>query len=442
MDKERLRERAFGLGIEAERKPAENIVITAIELQTPFGGTEETKKALFEGRSAVKSFDVGNFRTSIAAPFDFDPTPYLEENVDRKDLRGLAPITGIAVKAVREAAIKVKLLGEDGKIDSKLVNPDRVSSCISSGIGATHYLVDVDKTIHDPKKGSRRITLDGLKIFPEQINARPAMILGYSGWGINSSEACATSASAIVEAARLVREGLADIVFAGGFEDILRDNKELGIALFAGIKALSARNDEPEKASRPFDRDRDGFVLGSGGGIVVVESEASALKRGVIPQARLLGFEKSMDGNHPTQLSPRRVAKTIAQAIYNIKAKDYYDVDAIFAHATATDGDTWEAEALRMVFGDDLKEIPITAIKSMLGHLAGGAGVVNAAAAIFSLQEGRIPQILNLDNPDEAVADLNFVRGKPLERNINTGLAPAYGFGGYNAVLLLGKYKG
>lgn len=440
MDKERLRERAFSLGIETERKPQDNIVITAVALETPFGGTTETKTALFQGNSAVKYFDAGNFRTSIAAPLESDPYPYF----GKSDQKRMSPITAMAELKVREAATQAKLLDENGRINKDLVDPKRVGGCISSGIGATHYLVDVNKTIHDPERGSRRINpFEGLRIFPEQINARPAMSLGYSGWGINSSEACATSASCIVEAARLVKEGLADIVFAGGFEDILRDNKELGIGLFAAMRALSARNDEPEKASRPFDKDRDGFVLGSGGGIVVVESEESALKRGVTPLLRVLGFEKSMDGYDPTELNPDRIATTIAQAIYDRKAKEFYDVDAIFAHATSTlKGDVGEVEAFRKIFGDDLREIPITAIKSIFGHLAGGAGVLNVAAGMFSLQENKIPHILNLDNPDETFVDLNFVRDKPLEKKLNTVLTTAYGFGGYNAVLLLGKYKG
>ncbi|PJC28726.1 hypothetical protein CO053_03075, partial [Candidatus Shapirobacteria bacterium CG_4_9_14_0_2_um_filter_40_11] len=229
---------------------------------------------------------------------------------------------------------------------------------------------------------------------------------------------------------------------AGGLEDILSAYPEASIGMFAAMRSvLSTRNDEPEKASRPFDKDRDGFVLGAGGGAVVIEALDHALERGAPILAEILGFNKSMDGSDPTNLNKKIVAGTILKALYNQRTKEFYEVDSIFAHATSTNqGDQAEAELLKMIFGDSLKNIPIAAIKSNMGHLAGGAGAVNVIAAINALNSGKIPPILNLENPSQEFEGLFFVRGKPLEKDIKTALVLAYGFGGHNAVMLLGRY--
>ncbi len=209
------------------------------------------------------------------------------------------------------------------------------------------------------------------------------------------------------------------------------------------MHALSTRNDEPEKASRPFNKDRDGFVESSGIGAVVIESEEHAHKRGAKIYAEILGFDKSIDGYDLTEGDPENIADTITRALYDEKNKAVHKVDAVFIHATSTPkGDRVEIQALRKASIENLQHIPITAIKSNLGHLLGGAGAVNAIAAIQSLNAGKVPPILNLDDPDEEFSDLNLVRGKPLEKEIATALVLAYGFGGHNAVLLLGKYIG
>ena len=182
------------------------------------------------------------------------------------------------------------------------------------------------------------------------------MALGFSGWGGSSVEACATGLSNIVEAISKIREGYIKVAVAGGFENPLDAYPETGIGMFAGMRTvLSKRNDEPEKASRPFDKDRDGFVLGAGGGVVVIEELNHALKRGARILAEVYGFNKSMDGYDPTSLDPDVVASTILGALYNEKKQEFYDVDTIFAHATSTkDGDTTEAKVLRMRFGIEM----------------------------------------------------------------------------------------
>lgn len=206
---------------------------------------------------------------------------------------------------------------------------------------------------------------------------------------------------------------------------------------------LSSRNDEPEKASRPFDRDRDGFVFSAGGGVIILERLDSALARKAKIYAVVLNAEKGSDGYNPTNLNIERVAKLILKTLQIPGKKGMtYPIDSIFAHATATkSGDAAEITTLRMALGDEyLRKIPITAIKSMHGHLAGGAGAINAISALRAFEKGFLPPIINLDNVDDPFKDLNLVRGKALKGNFNTALVLAYGFHGKDAVVVFGKY--
>ena len=439
-------ERSKELGVELENRPAERLVITGMAALTPLGDTEQTLEGLNTGKSGVKEFDVKNFAVRIAAPVEFNP----EAHFSKKEMRGRSPLNAMAVVIAREAMKKAGLLGEDGKL-RKDIDRRQVASWMASAFGSSQHIIDVYNQIHkkdeagneDPIGNSSRISpKKGLEIFPEELNGQVAIDLGVSGWGGSSVEACATGLSNIVEAARIVKGGYAKVAIAGGLEDTLSAYAETGIGMFAAMRSvLSTRNDEPEKASRPFDKDRDGFVLGAGGGAVIIEALDHALERKAPILAEVLGFNKSMDGSELTNPNKDNVASTILKALYNEKAKEFYKVDSFFAHATSTKlGDQAEAELLKMVFGDNLKNIPIAAIKSNMGHLAGGAGAVNVIAAINALKSGKIPPILNLENPSPEFEGLNFVRGKPLEKDINTALVLAYGFGGHNAVMLLGKY--
>lgn len=441
--------RAQEMGVELERRPAERIVVTGFAQLTPLGNTEQTWQGLLDGRSGAKKFDVQNPFVSIATPIEFNP----EDHLGKREMRGMSPLTVMGIVVAREAAKKAELLGKDGKLRPE-INKRQAAVWVGSGFGSTQHIIDVYNQIHkkdengneDQRRNSRHISpTKGLEIFPEQLNARIAMDLGLAGWGGSTVGACATGLDNMAEALDKLKTGRIKVAVAGGFENPLEAYPETGVGMFAGMRSvLSTRNDDPEKASRPFDKDRDGFVLGAGGGVVVLEELGHALKRRAPIVAEVYGFQKSMDGFSPTNLDKDVVASTILGALYDEKAKEFYDVDAIFAHATSTeDGDLKEVAALRLVFGDEyLIKIPIAAIKSNLGHLAGGAGAVNAIAAINAINTGRIPHIINLENPDSAVADLNLVRGTPLEKDINTALVTAYGFGGYNAVILFGKYKG
>lgn len=438
-------ERTRQFGVELEERPAERIAVIGVSAITPLGDTGQTLEGLCSGRSGVRVFDVGNFAVSIAAPVEFNPEKYFS----KKEIRETSIPNAMAIVLAREAMRNAGLLGGDGKL-RKGINKRQVASWMASAIGSATLIVDVFNKIHEKDQGGNEDTVGNsrhipirtsLQIFPQEFNGGVAKDLGISGWGGSSVEACATGLANIVEAADKIKTGKAKIVVAGGLDDILSKHPEIGIGMFAAMRSvLSTRNKEPEKASRPFDKDRDGFVLGTGGAAVVLADYEYASEIGAPILGEVLGFKKSMDGYDPTNLDKENVAGTILKALYNEGKREFYDVDAIFAHATSTvEGDVAEAAVLRMVFGDDLKNIPIAAIKSNLGHLAGGAGAINFLAALDALRIGKIPHILNLDNPGPEFADLNLVRGQPLIRDIKTALVLAYGFSGYNAVMLLGK---
>jgi 3-oxoacyl-[acyl-carrier-protein] synthase II len=267
---------------EFEERPSQRVVISAFSQETPLGGTEETFKALLAGKSGVQRFEVGNFRTNIAAPIKFNPG----DHFTKRELRELSPLAALAIVKAREAGFMAGLLDPSTKKIKSELNKHRIGSWVSTGMGAVDRLIDTYNTLHakdknnqeNPRAASRRILpTEILKVLPD-INGHVAIALGCSGWGGNSIEACATGLSNPVEGARLIREGKADVVFAGAFEYPLELHPEVTIGLFASPRAISARNDEPGKASRPFSIDRDGFVFGSGGGIVVLESEEHAIR--------------------------------------------------------------------------------------------------------------------------------------------------------------------
>lgn len=449
-----LSKRAKELNVVSEDKPCDVVVITGYAELTPLGNTKETEEAEQIGKSGTRKFDVNNFRSNIAAPTKFNPQDYFSE----KELSRMSNIGAMGIVLSREAGKMAGVIGDDGKL---LDNFDarRAACTVSSGIGSSAKMVDVYLKIHwkkseetgklepaDPKVGSGLVSpFAGLQLFPEELGGDIEAELGLQGWGMNSSEACATGLSSIVDAYHLIKTGKNSIVFAGGVEDTLSDNPELSIGVFAAMRGpLSSRNDEPEKASRPFDKDRDGFVLASGGGVIVLERLDSALARKAPIYAVILGAEKGSDGYSPTNLNANRVAQLVLKTVGLPMEKGLiYPIDAIFAHATATkSGDAAEIASLRTAFGTEyLSKIPITAIKSMHGHLAGGAGAVNAVSAVRAIQKGFVPPIINLDNVDEPFKDLNLVRGKALKGVFNTSLVLAYGFHGKDAALLLGKYS-
>jgi 3-oxoacyl-[acyl-carrier-protein] synthase II len=437
-----------------DERPSDVVVVTGYAELTPLGNTSETEAGELIGKSGTKKIDAKNFRSNLGGPVNFCPKDHFTE----KELRGMSRIGAMGIVLSREAGKMAGVIGQDGRLLNTL-NARRAACTISSGIGSSTKMVDLYLKVYwkvnpetgkmepvDPVVGSSLVSpFAGLQFFPEELGGDVESALGLQGWGLNSSEACATGLSSVVDAYHLIKTGKNDIVFAGGVEDTLSEHPDLSIAIFAAMRGpLSARNDEPEKASRPFDRDRDGFVLAAGGGVLVLERLDSALARKAPIYAVVLAGEKGSDGYNPTNLNSNRVAQLILKTVKLPNEEGLtYPIDAIFAHATATkSGDAAEITTLREALGDEyLRKIPITAIKSMHGHLAGGAGAVNTISAIRALEKSFIPPIINLDNPDEPFKDLNLVRGKALKGNFNTALVLAYGFHGKDAVVLLGKYN-
>lgn len=442
------------LSADFQDNPADTVVITGYSEITPLGNTEATEKAEIEGRSGTRKFEVNNFRTSVAAPIDFHP----EDHFTEKELRGMSRIGALAVYLAREAGKMSGLLDDNGKLKQE-INPLKTGNTISSGIGAHSKMVDAYIKINwkkdpetgkmipaDPKVGSSLLSpFTGIQLFPEEPNGDVEIMLGLQGWSVNSAEACATGLSSVADAYQLIKSGKNDIVFAGGVEDGLSERPDLSIGVFAAMRGpLTSNNDHPEKASRPFDRDRDGFVLAAGGGVLILERLESALARKAKIYAVVLSAEKGSDGYNTTNLNSERIARLILKTIKLPGEENLaYPIDSIFAHATSTKaGDLAEINTLRLTLGDEnLRRIPITAIKSMHGHLAGGAGAINAITAIRSLEKGLIPPIINLENVDEPFKDLNLIKDKALKGDFTTALVLAYGFHGKDAVVLLGRYS-
>lgn len=421
------------LGLEElEKLPTDLVVVTGFAEITSLGNTYETGIREMFGDTAIQVFPTVEDETRIAAHVDFNP----EDHFSTHDLKRISPFSAMMQVIAREAASHAGILGEDGKLDPRF-DRDRVGTSIGSGVGQAFNVINAQEFI---ESGQRLPTFEALRILPEQPNSRVASSLGLGGWGSNPTEACASGLSSIAEADLLIRSGQNSIMLAGGFEDVLSENPEVSIQSFEALTALSDKSDKPKEAMRPYDRDRDGFVMASGGGVLVLEGIESALKRGATIYATILGAGKSMDGDKSfTNLNPESVATVILKTL-QAEGDEFYPVDAIFAHATATKaGDAGEINALRNVFGDELLDIPITAIKSMHGHLLGGAGAINAISAIRALHDGTIPPTINLDNREEQFEDLDIVT-EARKADPRTALALAYGFGGLNAAVLFGKY--
>lgn len=460
-----LRRNAQELGAELERRPAERIVITGFAQRTPLGDTWETWDGLLEGRSGAQTLNYGNGAVDIGAPMVFNSK---EIEKGKKVLKnGITNIGKLVVDVTDDAMRMAGLVDDNGKLIHG-VNPDLFGNFVSTGFGSSYHIIDVAQKYYRPdedgnvnyEKNLRKISpFDGVRSFSEQTPASASIAFELQGWPQNSSEACATGLSSLADAVESVKSGRNQIAVAGGAEDSFTEFGDVSVAMFAAMKndVLSKRNDDPEHASRPFDKDRDGFVLASGGGAIIVENLESALRRGAPIFAEVIGFGKAGDGNTRTGMRHDRVAKLIHSVMYNSREQEYYDVDSIFAHATSTpEGDINEATALRLAFGEMLNDIPITAPKGQLGHLAGGSGAVGAIAAIQALMFGQIPPVGNLENvdPQEITAkrgettetftleDLNLIKGQSIERQIQTALVLGYGFGGYNAAVLLRRWNG
>ncbi len=409
------------------------VVITGMGAVTPIGNNvQDFWDALLRGDNGVDiitRFDVSEFSVKIGAEVkNFDPT----ERIEKKEVRRMDRFTQYALYASGEA------IDDSGLLKSNY-DRYRVGILIASGIGGIETLgreFEVMKA-----KGVGRVSpfLVPMMI-PNIAGGYVSIKYGFKGPNFCVVSACASASHAIGESYRMILRGEADVMITGGSEAPFTP---LALAGFANMKALSARNDEPDRASRPFDRDRDGFVMGEGAGILVLEDYEHAVRRGARIYAEIVGYGSSADAYHITAPEPNAEGPSLSIK-YAIKEAGISpeEVDYINAHGTSTPlNDKVETLAIKKVFGDYAYKIPISSTKSMIGHLLGAAGGVEAIAAIMSIVTGKIHKTRNYENPDPE-CDLYYVPDGPIEREVRYALSNSFGFGGHNATLLFKKYEG
>jgi len=408
------------------------VVVTGVGLVTPLGiGVKTTWENLLNGKSGIEkitSFDASAFPTQIAGEVKgFNPEDFIEP----KEVKKMDRFIHFALAATTMA------LDDSGlKITDK--NAERVGVIVGSGMGGLHAIEHYHSIYLE--KGPKRITPFFVPML--SINLASGQIsIKFNVKGPNSAvaTACATGSHSIGDAFRIIQRGEADAMIAGGTEAVITP---MGVGGFNAMKALSTRNDEPEKASRPFDVNRDGFVIGEGAGIIILESLQSALDRGAKIYAELVGYGMTADAYHITSPSPggEGAARCMAATLKDGRG-DASKVNYINAHGTSTkSGDEIESQAIKTVFGEHAYKVAISSTKSMMGHLLGAAGGVEAVISVLSIYNDMAPPTINLDNPDPE-CDLDFIPHKAREMMINYALSNSFGFGGTNACLLFKKLE-
>lgn len=409
------------------------VAVTGLGLVSPLGiGTEESWANLKAGKSGIGKithFDASQFACQIAAEVrGFDPADY----ISAKEIKKMDRFTHFAMAASQKAV-------EDSGLEITEANAVRTGVIVGSGMGG---LGTIEKTYQIyMEKGPRRITPFFIPMSIINLaSGHISMHFGAKGPNSAAVTACATGTHSIGDAFRLIQMGYADAMIAGGSEAAITP---LGIGGFSSMKALSTRNDEPERASRPFDVDRDGFIMGEGSGIVVLEELESARKRGARIYAEVVGYGMTADAYHMTAPAPEGEG---AARCMDVTLKDGgvapEEVDYINAHGTSTKyGDELETAAIKTVFGEHAYKLAVSSTKSMTGHLLGAAGGVEAIATILCIYEGIVPPTVNLDNPDPE-CDLDYVPNKAREMHVGHAVSNSFGFGGTNACLLFKKFEG
>jgi 3-oxoacyl-[acyl-carrier-protein] synthase II len=407
------------------------VVITGLGLITPLGiGVDDTWAALCKGQSGIAEitrFDTSGFDTKIAGEVkNFRPGDFLP----KKEAKRTQTFIAYAVAAFRMAV-------EDSGLKIDVTNQDRIGVVTGCGLGGLNLLEQTTVTLQ--KKGPKRVTPF---FIPMMLgNMAPGMIsihLGAKGPNSSIATACAAGTHAVGDAFKIIKRGGADAMITGGVESVITPTC---IAGFNAMKALSVRNHEPQKASRPFDRDRDGFVIGEGCGILVLEVLESALKRGARIYAEIFGYGMSGDGFHMAAPAPdgEGAARCMAAALDDAKIP-YNRIDYINAHGTSTQlNDFYETKAIKSVFKEKAPSIPVSSTKSMTGHLLGGAGGIETVFTALTISEGIIPPTINFDHPGEE-CDLDYVPNMARKTDVNTAMTNSFGFGGTNATLILKKY--
>ena len=410
---------------------SKKVVVTGIGLITPLGlDRNSTWKGITTGVNGIKnitSFDTENFQTKIAAEItDFSP----EETLGKKFSKRLDRFAQFACVAAQEAI-------KDAGIFIESVDVNRFSVLIGSGIGGIITLSEQFDVLRD--KGPNRINPFLVPMMPSDMaSGQVSMMLGTKGPNFSTVSACASAADSIGQGMRMIERGDSDIVMAGGTEAAICP---IGIAGFNSARALSTNNDNPSKASRPFDAERDGFVLGEGAGILILEEEEHALKRGATILSELSGYGATSDAHHVTQPHPEGEGAAEAMNLAIIDAGiEKEKIAYINAHGTSTPlNDKFETIAIKRAFGDHAKKLKISSTKSMTGHLLGAAGGIEAAFTVMAINEKVVPPTINLQNPDPD-CDLDYVANHALKGNVPAAISNSLGFGGHNSSLLFQDY--
>ena len=412
---------------------ARRVVVTGMGAVTPIGLTvkEFWKNALagMSGAAPITYFDSAQYDTKFAAELKgFDPLNFM----DRKLVQRVDPFTQFALAAADEAM-------KDAAIDLTKTSGERAGIVFGSGIGGLQTFSRQHETLVETK-GPHRISPFFIPMMISDIAAgRISMKYGLKGPNYATTSACATASHAIGDAFILIQRGDADIMLSGGSEAAICP---MGIGGFNAMKALSTRNDAPKKASRPFEKDRDGFVMGEGGGVLVLEELGHAVKRGAKIYAEISGIGFTADAHHITDPAPggEGAVRSMRAAIRDANLAPE-DVQYVNAHGTSTQpNDRNETAAMKTVFGEHAKKLAINSTKSMIGHLLGAAGAVGSIMTVMTLVENKIHPTINYETPDPN-CDLYYVPNKAIEKTVDVALCNTFGFGGHNATLLFRKYR-
>ena len=410
------------------------VVVTGMGAVTPIGNTlDQYWNALIAGKSGaaeITHFDASKFKTQFACEIkDFDPLDFF----DRKDARKLDRFTQYGAVAADQAIA-------DSALDTEALDKFRVGVIWGAGIGGLetfqNEVLNFASGDGTPRFNPFFIPKMIADIAPGYISIKN----GFMGPNYTTVSACASSANAIIDALNTIRLGTCDVVVTGGSEAAVTI---AGVGGFNAMHALSTRNDSPQSASRPFDAERDGFVLGEGGGALVLEDLDHALKRGAKIYAEVIGGGLSSDAYHMTAPHPEGVGVVrVMENCLRDAGIDAKDVDAINTHGTSTPlGDVAELKAISKVFGAHASHISINSTKSMTGHLLGAAGAVEAISSVMSIREGIIPPTINHSNVDENIdSSLDLTLNSPTKREVNIAMSNTFGFGGHNACVVLKKY--
>lgn len=418
---------------ETRSAPSQRVVVTGMGLVTPVGNDVPSSwRAILAGTSGagvISHFDHSQFKTHIAAEVkDFDPTRY----VDKKEARRMDRFLHFAAAATQEAVA-------DAKLDVAQYGASRVGVLIGSGIGGIHTLLEQHDLMKE--RGPRRVSpfaVPGLML--NSASAHVSIMTGARGPNLAIATACATGSHAIGAAADLIRCGRADAMICGGAEAAI---VPMAVAGFENMGAVSGRNDEPQRASRPFEKDRDGFVMGEGAGIMILERLDQAQARGARIYAELIGYGLTNDAHHITApLEDGRGAVACMEDALADAGLAREAVDYINAHGTSTPlNDASETQAVKTVFGAHAYRLAISSTKSMTGHLMGAAGAIEAIFSVLTLRDQILPPTINYDTPDP-LCDLDYVpnHARPAVGALNVAMSNSFGFGGHNGTVVFRRF--